>query len=71
MVTVARLESDTCKDPGFAPALVFFVLSASKAGLLLMVKLRRNVVMMRSGVKLMHQSNARRQLSYREKKNKK
>ena len=40
--------------------LVFFVLSASETGLLLVVKLKRNVVMIRAGVKIMHQSNARR-----------
>ena len=63
MVTVARLESCICKDPGFAPTsvhLVFFVLSASETGLLLVVKLGRNVVMMRLSVKIMHQGNARR-----------
>ena len=61
MVTVAPLESD--KDLGFVSAsvhLVFFVLSASETGLLLVVKLGCNVVMMRAGVKIMHQSNARR-----------
>ena len=60
MVTVARLESGICKDPGFAPAsvhLVFFVLSASETGLLSAVNLGRNVVM--------HQSNERRLLNYR------
>ena len=31
-----------------------------KTGLLLVVKLGRNVVMMSAGVKIMHQSNARR-----------
>ena len=54
MVTVARL-----KDPGFATALVhlvFIVLSLSETGLLLLMKLGRNV-MMRAGVKIMHQSN--------------
>ena len=63
MVIVARLESGICKDSGFAPAsvhLVFYVLSVSETGLLLVVKLGRNVVMMRAGVKIMHQSNARR-----------
>ena len=63
MITVAGLESGMWKDPGFAPALlhlVFFVLSASDTGLLLAVKLGRNVVMTRAGVKIMHQSNARR-----------
>ena len=67
MVTVARLEFGICKDPGFATALihlVFFVLSASEIGLLLVVKLGRNVVMMRAGVKIMHQSNAQRTLNY-------
>ena len=55
MVTVARLESGICKDPGFAPASIhFFVLSASETGLLLVVKLERNVAMMRAGVKIMH-----------------
>ena len=57
IVTVAHLESGICKDPGFAPALVhlvFFVLSASEAGLLLVVKLRRNAVMMRASVKIIH-----------------
>ena len=65
MVTVARLESGICKDPGFAPAsvivpvqLVFFVLSASEIRLPLVVKLGRNVVTTRAGVKIMHQSNA-------------
>ena len=56
MVTVARLESGICKNPGFAPAsvhLVFYVLSASETGLLLVVKLGRNVGMMRAGVKIM------------------
>ena len=51
MVIVARLESGICKDPGFTTAsvhLVFFVLKASKTGLLLVVKLGRNVVMMRA-----------------------
>ena len=60
MVTVVRLESGICKDPGFALAsvhLAFFVLSASEIGLLLVVKLGRNVVMMRAGVKIMYQSN--------------
>ena len=58
MVTVARLESGICKDPGLAPAsvhLVFCVFSASETGLLLVVKLGRNVVMMRVGVKIMLQ----------------
>ena len=58
MVTVARHESCICKDPGFASAsahLVFFVLSATETGLPLVVKLGRNVVMMRAGVKIMHQ----------------
>ena len=60
MVTVAHLDSGICKDLGFAPAsvhLVFFVLSASETGLLFVVKLGRNVVMMRAGVKIMHQDN--------------
>ena len=60
MVTVAHLESGIFKDPGFTPAsvhLVFFVLSASETGLLLVVKLGRTIVMMRAGVKTMHQSN--------------
>ena len=63
MVTVAGLESGIYNGPGFDPTsghLVFSVLSASESGLLLVVKLRRNVVMMRAGVKRMHQSNARR-----------
>ena len=63
MVTVAGLESVICKDHGFAVAsvhLTFFVFSASETGLLLVVKRGRNVVMMRVGVKIMHQSNARR-----------
>ena len=62
MVTVVRLECGICKDPGFVPAsvhLVFFVLR-TESGLLLVVKLGRDVVMMRAGVKIMHQSNARR-----------
>ena len=69
MVTVGLLESGICKDVGFAPAsvhLVFFVLSAAETGLLLVVK--RNVVMMSAGVKIMHQNNARRPLNYRVKK---
>ena len=48
---------------GFAPALghlVLCVLSASETGLPLVVKLGRNVVIMLAGVKIMHQSNARR-----------
>ena len=63
MVTVAGLESGIYNGPGFEPAsghLVLCVLSASETGLLLVVKLGRNVVMMRAGVKIMHQSNARR-----------
>ena len=63
MVTVADLKFGTCNGPGFAPTsghLVFGVLSASETGLLLVVTLGRNVVMMRAGVKIMHQSNARR-----------
>ena len=68
MVTVARLESGICKDPGFAPASVHFVLSASETGLLLAVKLGHNVVFMRAGVKIIHQNNARRPLNYRVKK---
>ena len=63
MVTVARLESGICTEPRFTPAsvhLVFCVLSASETGLLLVVKLGRDVVMMRAGVKIMHQSNARK-----------
>ena len=56
LVIVAGLESGICKDPGFAPTsghLVLCVLSASETGLLLVVKLGRNVVMMRAGVKIM------------------
>ena len=56
MVTVAGLESGIYNGPGFEPAsghLVFCVLSASETGLLLVVKLGRNVVMMRAGVKVM------------------
>ena len=71
MVTVALLESGICTDPGFMLSSVhldFFVLSASETGLLLVVKLGRNVVMMRAGVKIMHQSNPRRPLKYRVKK---
>ena len=63
MVAVAGLESGIYNGSGFAPIsghLVFFVLSASETGLLLVVKLGRNVVMMRAGVKIMRQSNARR-----------
>ena len=63
MVTVAVLESGIYNGPGIGPAsrhLVFCVLSASETGLLLVVKLGRNVVMMRAGVNIMHQSNARR-----------
>ena len=63
MITVARLESGICKDPGFAPAsihLIFFVLNTSETGLLLVVNLGRNVVMMPTGVKMMHQSNVQR-----------
>ena len=58
MITVARLESGICKIPRFAPEsvhLVFCVLSASEIWLLLVVKLGRNVVMMRASVKIMHQ----------------
>ena len=55
MVTVARLESGICKGLG----LIYFVLRVSETGLLLVVKLGRNVVMMPAGVKIMHQSNAR------------
>ena len=67
IITVARLESGIRKDPGVASASVHlvFVLSASETGLLLGVKLRRNVVMMLAGVKIVHQSNARRPLNYR------
>ena len=60
MVTVAHLESGICKDPRFAPGsvhLVFFVLSPSETGLLLVVKLGRNVVMMRAGVKIMRDAS--------------
>ena len=56
MVTVAGLESGVYNGPGFEPAsghLVFCVLSASETGLLLVVKMGRNVVMMRAGVKIM------------------
>ena len=56
---IARLETGICKDPGFAPYsihLVSFVLSPIESGLLLVVKLGRDVVMMRAGVKIMHQS---------------
>ena len=66
MVTVGHLESGICKDSVFAARarlgtlIVFFVPSASETGLLLVVKLGRNVVMMRAGVKIMHQNNARR-----------
>ena len=63
MVTVAGLESGIYNGPEFEPAsghLVFCVLSASETELLLVVKLGRNVVTMRAGVKIMHQSNARR-----------
>ena len=63
MVTAAGLESGIYNGPGFAPApghLFFCVFSASETGLLLVVKLGRNVVLMRAGVKIMHQSNARR-----------
>ena len=59
MITVAGLESGIYNGPGFAPTsehLVFCVLSASETGLLLVVKLERNVVMMRAGVKIMHQN---------------
>ena len=68
MVTVARLESGICKDPMFAPAsvhLVFFVLSASETGLLLVVKLGRNVVLMHAAIKIMHEND---QSNYRIKK---
>ena len=63
MVTAAGLESGIYNGPRFEPAsghLVFCVLSASETGLLLVVKLGRNVVMMRAGVEIMHQRNARR-----------
>ena len=56
MIAITRLESGICKGPGFASAsvhLVFFVLSASETGLLLVVKLGRTVVMMRADVKIM------------------
>ena len=55
-VTVARLESGISKGPEFAPSsvhLIFFVLSASETGLILVVKLGHNVVMMAAGVKIM------------------
>ena len=51
MVTVANLKSGIYHGPGVEPAsghLVFCVLSASETGLLLVVKLGRNVVMMRA-----------------------
>ena len=57
MVTVAGLESGFYNGPGFELAsghLVFCVLSASETGLLLVVKLGRNVVMMCAAVKIMH-----------------
>ena len=57
MVTVAGLESGIYNYHGFAPNsghLVFCVLSSCETGLLLAVKLGRNVVMMRAGVKIMH-----------------
>ena len=57
MVTVVSLESGIYNGLGFAPIsghLVFCILSASETGLLLVVKLGRNVVMMRAGVKIMH-----------------
>ena len=62
MVAVARLESGICKGLAFAPAsvhLVFFVLSASETGLLLVVKLGRNVALLRAGVKIIQQGTAR------------
>ena len=49
-------ESGIYNGPGFEPAsghLVLCVLSASETGLLLVVKLGRNVVMMREVVKIM------------------
>ena len=55
---VVGWEVGIYKGSGFAPTsvyLVFFVLSASETGLLLVVKLRRNVVMTHAGVKTMHQ----------------
>ena len=58
MVTVAGLESGIYNGPRFEPVsrhLVFCVLSASKTGLLLVVKLRRNVAMMGASVKILHQ----------------
>ena len=71
MVTVARLESAHLQRSRFAPAsvhLVFFVLSSSETGFLLVVKLGRNVVMVSAGVKIIHQSNERRPLNYQLKK---
>ena len=63
LISLIFLESGIYNGPGFEPAsghLVFCVVSASETGLLLVVKLGCNVVMMRAGVKIMHQSNGRR-----------
>ena len=54
MITVADLESDIYKGPLFAPSsghLASSVLSASETVLPLVMKLRRNVVMMCAGDK--------------------
>ena len=69
MVTVAL---GICNDPGFAPAsvhLIFCVLSTTETGFLRVVKLGRNVVMMRAGVKIMHQRNCATPVKLPSKKN--
>ena len=56
MVAVADFKSCIYKGLGFAWVhLAFCVFNASETGLLLMVKLRRNVGMMCTGCKIMHQ----------------
>ena len=60
MVTFAGLESDIYKDPGSAPTswhLVFCVLSVSETACIALggETETRNVVMIRAGVKIVHQ----------------
>ena len=72
MVTVARLESGHLQRSRVHARLGTLSLLCSQRirnWIALMVKLGRNVVMMRVGVKIMHQSNARRPENYRVKKN--
>ena len=60
MISVAGLEFGICKSLGFAPVswaqtqLAFCILTASETGLLLVVKLKCNVVIMPAGVRIMH-----------------